>query len=1075
MLKKIFLIAAVILPVMLPLQSEISFNNLAGSVQTFWSDTNGLPSNRILDIMQDETGYIWLASYDGLIRFDGEVFTEFTEEEHGFTGISPRVLCEDVHGSLWVGTNATGLYEYKNKTFTRYGLEDGLPNLSVRAVKFDKNNTLWVGTANGLVCKSASGGFMPVLSEDGSGLGLISFILPVQDMVFVGTNLKGITAIRAGKAVPLPSFAAVQDYTFSTAYVSSDGVIWFGTKDGKIVKVKGDTIAEIIDLEYLRGTSINEFLQTLNGTLYAATNRGVVTLGTGDPEAFSESNGLPNNIVSSLCQDRENNLWVGMEHGGIGKFSRGKFLDLTSEKSLPAEAANAVIQDADKNIWIAKDDGIACIKSSGLSLERSGQIDAVSEILKGLRVRQVREDSDGSLFFATYSDKGLLIFSKDGSIRSITKNDGLPNNRIRFSYSGRDNVMWIGTTAGPALYYNGTVTAFTREDGLPNLFILCALKSSNGKLWLGTDGGGAVEIALSGLAEGMPRIHIERILIKENGLSGNIVFRIVEDSYGNMWFCTSEGLTLYKDGTFYSAAQAIGRSGNSVFNILNDAENNLWIVTAKELLFVKNDAFVQAVLNKTPAENLFRYNRLDGLTGQLAANAWAYITEDNILFIPTIKGVSVCDPSGYVPNKYEPPVVIENIFLDGKRFDAAEGVLQVSARIKRILFKFTALSYTIPQRVQFEYKLDGYDSEWRSCGTTREIAYTNLNPGNYVFKVRAANNDGILNRDGSRVSFYKRPFFYQTVWFYLSMVLLGSALIFFAVQLRFRALQHRAQELDKKVKEKTKELADEKEKSDKLLKNTLPLSIIDELIKMGESKPKLYPAVTVLFADVVGFTEWSGHNTPDAVISGLNSLFTHFDGIMDLYGCERIKTLGDGYLACSGLTNEKNHAERVVDAAVAMLLSLETFNKENGSCFSIKIGISSGAITGGIVGVHKYIFDVFGDTVNTAFRLESVTSPTACTVSESTAALIRGKYGLHKRPDQNLKGKGLIPCYYVKYAASDKVSDREEVKALYGRLVALYKNKEFIECRSVIAQLDRTLLEPDIGRTIAAVIKHIGM
>lgn len=1072
MLKKCFFVLVLTLMAIFPLAAEISFNSLAGSVQTFWSDTNGLPSNRILDVLQDGTGYIWLASYDGLIRFDGETFTEFTEAEHGFTGIAPRVLCEDAYSTLWIGTNSTGLYAYQNKIFKRYAEEDGLPNLSIRAIKFDKDNVLWVGTADGLAQLEKNGKFVPVLDERNKSLGIITFILPVKDRIYVGSNLQGITVIQNEKIVRLPYLDAIQDYTFSAAYFDSDNILWLGTKDGKIIKIKEEKDIEFIDAEYLKGMSINEFLRTVNGTLYAATNRGIVTIKKGKPEIFSEENGLPNNIVSCLCQDFEENLWVGMERGGVGKFSKGKFLDLTSAESLPPTAANSVLEDLDKNIWIAKDDGIVCLKSSALSPTRARQIDALIEKLHAVRVRQIREEADGTLFFATYSDNGLLIFRKDGSMQALSKKDGLPNNRVRFSYRSSDNLLWIGTTAGPAVYFDGTITTITQEDGLPNLFILCAEESRSGKMWLGTDGGGAV-VLTAGFLDGKPVIKTEHVFTKDDGLHGNIILRIIEDMEDNIWLCTSEGLTLYKNGGFYYANKAFGADAISVFNIVQDTMGNLWIVTAKDLLLVKTDVFVKAVLNGLPADFLVRYNRLDGLTGQLAANAWAHVTAENTLFLPTLKGVAVCAPSYYVTNKHAPPVVIESIVLDGKDYDVTEKRMTIEAGIKRILFKFTALSFTIPQRVRFEYKLEGYDKEWRSCGTTREIAYTNLNPGNYVFKVRAANNDGIVNKSGSSAAIYKKPFFYQTIWFYLLLTCCIGSSIFFAVQLRFRNLQRRADELDRKVKEKTKELAGEKEKSDKLLRNTLPPSVIDELISTGTSKPKVYPAVTVLFADLVSFTEWSGGTTPEHIIAQLNTMFTQFDDIMDVFGCERIKTLGDGYLACCGLRGEKDHALRLTGAAIEMLRSFETINKDNNSRFRIKIGIDSGAITGGIVGVHKYIFDIFGDTVNTAFRLESVTAPMACTVSMKTAALISGSYRLYKRPSRLLKGKGEVPCYYINYQNAEYAMEFKEVKDCYDRLTAAFKEDRFDECRALISRLEPTLLEPEMANEIAIIEKSM--
>ena len=271
------------------------------------------------------------------------------------------------------------------------------------------------------------------------------------------------------------------------------------------------------------------------------------------------------------------------------------------------------------------------------------------------------------------------------------------------------------------------------------------------------------------------------------------------------------------------------------------------------------------------------------------------------------------------------------------------------------------------------------------------------------------------------------------------------------------------------------ELAAEKEKSDRLLKNTLPLPIIDELINTGTAKPKLYPAVSVLFADLVDFTKWSSANSPETVISELNNIFTRFDGIMDTFGCERIKTLGDGYMACCGLRGEKDHARRLVSAAVRMLNELDLINRENNSRFQVKIGIDSGEITGGIVGVHKYVFDIFGDVVNTAFRLEAVTAPMACTVSQKTADLIGGTYSLFKRPARDLKGKGNVTGYYIRYKNADNRQTFAELKTLYESLIRDFKAAHFDSCREALRLFDKTILEPEMARTVAVIEKRLAV
>jgi len=1067
-MKKYYLLLCFCLSVF-NINASVVFDDLAGAVRTFWTDSNGLPSNTILDIVQDDIGYIWLASYDGLIRFDGLTFTKFTKAEYGFTGLSPRVLCKGNDGSLWIGTNASGLYNYKDKKFIHYGAESGLPNVSIRALKFDDNNRLWVGTAGGLAYLNDEGQFMALSSEVNSALGTISMILPVKDTIWVGSNRNGIKVIKNGTLMDTSYLSGTETEIFSAGYLDFDNSIWLGTVSGLMYHIKNEQIEKIYNFESMQSASVNGFVRLKNGTMFVATYKGLGRFTQNGYDLFSEKKGLPDKVVSALCQDREGNLWLAMKHAGVGKFSRAKFLDITKAAYLPQESINSVLEDTDGNIWSTNDNGITCLQDSEISQERKAMINSLISRMKGVRVRQVREEADGSLYFATYSDDALLIFRKNGEIKTITKKDGLPNNRVRFSYRDAQGFLWIGTTAGPALYLNGKIIKFP-EEILPNTFILCALKDNKGKLWIGTDGGGVAKISVDTSKTSDISFSLDNVYNNENGLDGNIIFRITEDNAGNLWFSTSAGLTLYKDGKFYSANNSIGYNDEQIFNVIPDAFGNVWVIAPQELMLVPLESLTQAVQEDRLSKDIIRYNKLDGITGQMVANSWLHLTSENKLFVPTSKGVSLCDPRYDVSNNLPPPVVIENIIIDEKSFEAIEEKFNVPATSKRISFKFTALSYTVPERVNFEYKLEGYDAKWVSCGTKRDIAYTNLSPGSYTFKVRATNNDGIVNKNGFYVSFYKEAFFYQTIWFYVFLLLIIVGSVVLGVRLKIRSLHKKAEELNEIVKEKTKELAQEKEKSDSLLKNILPSSVIEELIATGKSKPRLYPAVTILFADLVNFTKWATDNSSEVVISKLNKIFTRFDEIMDEYGCERIKTLGDGYMACCGLRGENSHAEKLCKAAIEILKSLDKLNEETGSSFQIKIAINSGAITGGIVGEHKYIFDVFGDVVNTTFRLEAATTPMGCTISNNTATLLKGAFPLYKRPERLLKGKGLCESYYLIYKDISMKSNIDLVTNCK-QLVVYFKNKEYTQCRNLLPKIDVTLLEPEIAAKIAIIRK----
>ena len=1050
--------------------SSVPLDDLAGAVRTFWTDSNGLPSNLILDIVQDDVGYMWLASYDGLIRFDGLTFTKFSKAEYGFTGLSPRVLCKGNDGSLWIGTNASGLYNYKDKKFVHYGVEAGLPNLSIRALKFDDNNKLWVGTAGGLAYFNDEGQFVPLSNEVNNALGTISMILPVKDTIWVGSNLNGIKVVKNGALMDTSYLSGAETEIFSAGYLDFDESIWLGTVSGLMYHIKNEQIEKIYDYDFMHSASVNGFVRLKSGTLFVATYKGLGRFTQNGYDLFSEEKGLPDKLVSTVCQDKEGNLWIAMKNAGIGKFSRTKFLDITRAAYLPSQTVNSVLEDIDKNIWYAGDNGVTCIMNTNISNERRTMIISLLSRMKGVRVRQVREETDGSLYFATYSDDALLIFTKDGEIKTITKNNGLQNNRVRFSYRDNNGFLWIGTTAGASLYiYNRVINI--PDEILPNTYTLSALRDSKGYLWVGTDGGGVAKLSVNKDKAGKISFTLENVYNNENGISGNIIFRITEDSAGNLWFSTSTGLTLYKDGKFYHANNAMGYVDEQIFNVIPDSSGNIWIIAPQELFLVSLENFVQAVQEDRLAKDIVRYDKLDGISGQMVGNSWLHLTADNKLYVPTSKGVSLCDPRYDTSNPIPPPVVIENIIIDGKSMETTEEKIIVPPASKRISFKFTALSYIVPERIKFEYKLEGYDEKWIACETKRDVSYTNLAPGGYTFKVRATNSDGIINKKGVYVSLYKEAFFYQTLWFYIFLGLIITIPILLVVLFKINKLRKKTKALDDIINENTKKLEEEKEKNGKLLKNILPSPVIEELIATGKSKPRLYPNVSILCADLVGFTKLAMNNfSLVEMFSKLNEIFSRFDDIMDEYGCERIKTLGDSYLACCGLKGENSHAEKLCRAAIEILRSLDRLNKETGTSFQVKIAIDSGDVAGGIVGEKKYIFDVLGEVVNTAFKLEAITSPMALTVSTNTASLLKDSFPLYKRPNRLIKGKDLTESYYVIYR-DISINSNIALQTYCKQLGVYFKNKEYTACKELLAKIDVTLLEPEIASKVEIIRK----
>jgi class 3 adenylate cyclase len=214
----------------------------------------------------------------------------------------------------------------------------------------------------------------------------------------------------------------------------------------------------------------------------------------------------------------------------------------------------------------------------------------------------------------------------------------------------------------------------------------------------------------------------------------------------------------------------------------------------------------------------------------------------------------------------------------------------------------------------------------------------------------------------------------------------------------------------------------ERKKSDELLLNILPKKIISDLKNTGETHPDVFKNVTVLFSDVVDFTKISETLPTDVLIRELNEMFTIFDGIIARNHCERIKTIGDGYLATCGLPEENpDHCQNIVNAAVAMMQAIEERNKKNKLQFCLRIGIQTGEVIGSVVGVQKYIYDVFGDTVNTASRLETISNPMEITVSTKVMELLDGKFSFVHKGKAQIKGKGEMDLHTIAWNAERSV------------------------------------------------------
>ncbi len=761
--------------------------------QTVWTTDNGLPSDSVMEIVQDGNGFIWIGSYEGLIRFDGEnfkVISKYTNPD--FDGITARILHLDNDSNLWIGTNGSGVSKKSGDTFKMYTTHEGLPNNSIRKIFQDKEGNVWVGTTGGLgVLASGSDAFKPVEKFKNSLIELI--YQDSKGRVWVGPGDGGVFKLEGDRFESPESFQIMKGKVLLSMNEDNEGNLWMGTKDHGLFILRGDKLVSMGEREGINAKSINSIWKGLYNSIWIGTDSGLFRFFRGEFSHYSEENGLNNNLITSLMEDREGNLWISTARGGLAKLSDSKFITYSTPEGMIHNKVNAVLEDEDKTIWIGTD--------AGLSLFKDGEFlkNSTTDYFLGIRIRHIYKADDGVIWVSTYSNKGAVEI-KGSKIISYSTEDGLSSNRSRVTIKDRQQNIWIGTSRGLNRLKDGKVETFTRKKGLINDYIMSIFEDSKGTIWIGTDGGG---IAYYENGTFTP-------LTTADGLSSNIVFKVFEDSKNTLWIATAGGLSRYQDGKFKSITVKGGLRGDGIFQAIEDNSGRLWMTANIGVFHASLQDLHDYADNNLDSVITDLFDTTDGLRASVTPTSWGIKTTEGKLFLPTMDGIVIIDPLDIPLNPLPPPVFLEYVQTDD-RLLKPEDLKSLAPSNKRIVFKYSGLSYVVPEKVKFQTMLNGFEEEWSEPTTTRESSYTSLPPGDYSFRIRAANNDNVWNESRSYISFTQEPYFYQTIWFF---ILLGSLFILLVVLIyliRMRALQRRQIILEQLLQERTKDLEIEKE------------------------------------------------------------------------------------------------------------------------------------------------------------------------------------------------------------------------------------------------------------------------
>jgi diguanylate cyclase (GGDEF)-like protein len=750
-----------------------------------WTSQRGLPGEAVYQILQSKDGYLWIRTDSGLARFDGARFVSMDAE----IATDPvRAICMSADGDLLIRTTSRTIL-YKDGRFRDYMPPAKLPDGATNVLFETREHKVLVGAENFIYELQPSG---PKLLM-GHSERINGFLEDRTGRTWVGGSARLYT-YAAGKLSPASTGSLSGRYGYS---LMEDHLhrLWAGGKPG-IYRIDGDPSGPPPIVEAGSLTQVNAIIEDSQGNVWMGTQtQGLARLSGDTLSSFDSLSGLTDNKVSAIFQDREGTIWVGTG-SGLDRFRDTKLTTLTVRDGLPSNNLGSIFYTREGSLYAF------CYNGGLATLEHDAfRAFAHNDKLPALYGPAMFEGKNGSLWVGT---GGGLSRIKNGKL-TVYSGDG-HFSKSYLSMISEDNESLIVANAESNVYRfkDGKVTPFTlRGQTTPityGIYVLSMYYDPSGVLWAGT---------VHGFFKFVPGASPQTARRSEIDVP---VTTILDDHQGNLWLGGRfPGLMQYRvaDGRVTRYGKRNGLFDGYVSRVLPDDNGNLWMSTENGIYVAREKDLNDFADQRTTHVPATAYGLADGMKTGTASDTSSQPggarTTDGRLWFTTTKGLVFVDPAHVLHNAQVPPVVIETVVTDGTvRPGDAEVTIPPGAR--DIEFHYTALSFVIPERVRFKYRLEGYDTDWVDAGPRRVAYYSNLRPGSYRFLVIAANDDGVWNEQGASVEIRIEPRFYQTWLFDGLCLLLAGLAIVAGNRLNTRFIRRRAAQLSRLIEEQTAEL-----------------------------------------------------------------------------------------------------------------------------------------------------------------------------------------------------------------------------------------------------------------------------
>lgn len=1081
----------------------------------------GLSQSQVTSIVQDNFGYIWLATQDGLNRFDGYNFQIFKNEPNNSNSIPNNYvhdLIKDQGGNLWFGTNR-GIASFNSKTgeiskinrnnypqlkgyifthlvFDKQGLlwalseKHGINIIDTKSNKVkvldqingtsvfssiysDTQSNIWVGTKYGQIFY-ASPPYKSFTSVDNTDLGSLGEIMEFEE---INSN-KMVVATETGPFLitdkinieNLTDGGKLRYIKTNTAYAENEKQVWLGTAEKGMYLIDLSNNEEKIfhyrknpyDNSSIIDDNILDLYEDVSGVIWVGTEKGVskfdkfkqgfttISLNNNPKE------GLINYNVWSFAEDTSQNIYIGTKKDlTIYSKENNEFYHIFRNDDAQHYLLSIYIESPEK-VWLGYDDGLYKLTINDLSFddyyfERIQFMD--NEHSSKIRVYAIKEADDSRLWVG--SRAGLSIIDKNTFdyqfYEHTSESRSIGEGSVKILFRDLQNKLWVVTSNSglhnmvqredSSFYFKHYPILNYNED---NGQITTLLQTEPGTLWLGTYG------------EGLKKLNLETketvSYTEADGLSNNVIYGLLEDAEGYIWMSTNKGLSKFNPAT----------------------------------------------------ESFTTYSVKDGLqSNEFNTNAYMKTT-DGLLYFGGINGFNIFDPKEININPNKPEVIISSITLSTKGTNKKQLVakhitntldLELDYTQNDISFEFVSNNYSNPSKTRYKYILVGHEQEFTYLENENKVNYLNIPHGKYRLEVFAQSADGLWSDTPTTVSINISPPFWLTWWFRILGILISliAGIIIYRrrvdkirrqkVRLEIEVVKRTRQvtEQSKKIQEQAKKaeiqkakiehqnelLEKEKVKVEQLLLNILPEGTAEELKNKGRSKARYYRNVSVLFTDFVGFSKIAEDMKPQDLVQSLDSYFSQFDEIIEKYDLEKIKTIGDSYMCAGGVPiRNKSNAIEVTLAALEINQHMAKKAEEDPSTWKIRIGINTGEVIAGVIGLKRFAYDIWGASVNQAQRMEMHGQPGIVNVSGNTYEFIAPYFDCAYRGKIQTKHKGMLDMYSVRGIKAELSENGEGLtpNKKFWQIVDLhlYSSINYMKAERHIMKILETQLSPKL-------------